>query len=146
MNEFGNYFFSVFITRQFRTRKNAHPQSDLIHRQHGLRCQPADYGLFREDASILRPRTHGVEGIKIFYRVAFRLVEAGYDLYATRFQVLRRIIIPLVKPGIIAGSILVFIPSLGAYVTPRVLGGGKQMMLGNLIDCLLYTSPSPRDS
>jgi spermidine/putrescine transport system permease protein len=67
-------------------------------------------------------------------RLDFRLVEAGYDLYATRWQVLRRIIVPLVKPGIIAGSILVFIPSLGAYVTPRVLGGGKNMMLGNLID------------
>ena len=67
-------------------------------------------------------------------KLDFRLVEAGYDLYATRFQVLRRIIIPLVKPGIIAGSILVFIPSLGAYVTPRVLGGGKNMMLGNLIE------------
>ncbi len=49
-------------------------------------------------------------------------------------QVLRRVIIPLVKPGIIAGSILVFIPSLGAFVTPRVLGGGKKMMLGNLIE------------
>jgi spermidine/putrescine transport system permease protein len=67
-------------------------------------------------------------------KIDFRLVEAGYDLYATRLQVLRRIIIPLVKPGIIAGSILVFIPSLGAYVTPRVLGGGKSMMLGNLIE------------
>jgi spermidine/putrescine transport system permease protein len=43
-------------------------------------------------------------------RLDFRLVEAGYDLYATRFQVLRRIIVPLVKPGIVAGSILVFIP------------------------------------
>ena len=52
----------------------------------------------------------------------------------TRFQVLRRVIIPLVKPGIVAGSILVFIPSLGAYVTPRVLGGGKNLMLGNLIE------------
>jgi spermidine/putrescine transport system permease protein len=67
-------------------------------------------------------------------KLDFRLIEAGYDLYATSFQVLRRIIVPLVKPGIIAGSILVFIPSLGAYVTPRVLGGGKKMMLGNLID------------
>jgi len=63
----------------------------------------------------------------------FRLVEAGYDLYATRLKVLKRIILPLVKPGIVAGSILVFIPSLGAYVTPRILGGGKNMMLGNLI-------------
>jgi spermidine/putrescine transport system permease protein len=67
-------------------------------------------------------------------KIDFRLVEAGYDLYATRFQVLWRVIVPLVKPGIIAGSILVFIPSLGAYVTPRVLGGGKNLMLGNLID------------
>lgn len=67
-------------------------------------------------------------------KIDFRLVEAGYDLYANRFQVLRRVIIPLVKPGIIAGSILVFIPALGAYVTPRVLGGTKNMMLGNLIE------------
>jgi spermidine/putrescine transport system permease protein len=67
-------------------------------------------------------------------KLDFRLVEAGYDLYASRFNVLWRIIIPLVKPGIIAGSILVFVPSLGAYVIPRVLGGGKNMMLGNLIE------------
>ena len=67
-------------------------------------------------------------------RLDFNLVEAAYDLYASRFQVLRRVIVPLVKPGIIAGSILVFIPSLGAFVTPRVLGGGKKMMLGNLIE------------
>ncbi len=67
-------------------------------------------------------------------RLDFNLVEAGYDLYATRMQVLRKIIFPLVKPGVVAGSILVFVPCLGAYVTPRVLGGGKQLMLGNLIE------------
>ncbi len=67
-------------------------------------------------------------------RFDMRLLEAGYDLYATRWQVLRRVILPIVKPGIIAGSILVFVPSLGAYVTPRVLGGGKNMMIGNFIE------------
>ena len=67
-------------------------------------------------------------------KLDFRLVEAGYDLYATRSKVLWNIILPLSKPGIIAGSILVFIPCIGAYVTPRVLGGGKNMMLGNLIE------------
>ncbi|MEM9148813.1 MAG: ABC transporter permease, partial [Pseudomonadota bacterium] len=67
-------------------------------------------------------------------KLDFRLVEAAYDLYADRVKVLRRVILPLVSPGIVAGSILVFIPSLGAYVTPRVLGGGKNMMLGNLIE------------
>ena len=55
------------------------------------------------------------------------------DLYAGRLNVLRRIIIPLVRPGIVAGSILVFIFALGAYVTPVLLGGGKKMMIGNLI-------------
>ena len=66
-------------------------------------------------------------------KLDFRMVEAGYDLYATRLAVLRRIIIPLVKPGVIAGSILVFIPAIGAYVTPALLGGGKKMMISNLI-------------
>ena len=64
----------------------------------------------------------------------FRLAEAGYDLYASRLFCLRKVILPLVRPGIIAGSILVFVPSLGAYVTPRIMGGGKSMMLGNLIE------------
>ena len=63
-----------------------------------------------------------------------RLIEAAHDLYASRWRALRRVILPLVKPGIVAGSILVFIPSLGAYVTPRVLGGGKNMMIGNFIE------------
>lgn len=66
-------------------------------------------------------------------KLDFRMVEAGYDLYAGRLAVLRRIIIPLVKPGVIAGSILVFIPAIGAYVTPALLGGGRNMMVSNLI-------------
>ena len=67
-------------------------------------------------------------------RFDFRLAEAGYDLYASRLYCLRKVILPMVRPGIIAGSILVFVPSLGAYVTPRIMGGGKSMMLGNLIE------------
>lgn len=66
-------------------------------------------------------------------KIDFRLVEAGYDLYATRLKVLRRVIVPLAIPGIISGSILVFVPSLGSYVTPVLLGGGKTLMIGNLI-------------
>ena len=66
-------------------------------------------------------------------KLDFRLVEAAYDLYATPFRVLTKVILPIVKPGVVAGSILVFIPSLGAYVVPILLGGGKTMMVGNLI-------------
>jgi spermidine/putrescine transport system permease protein len=67
-------------------------------------------------------------------RFDMRLLEAAYDLYASRMAVLRRVILPIVRPGIIAGSILVFVPSLGAVVTPRILGGGKNMMIGNFIE------------
>ena len=66
-------------------------------------------------------------------KLDFRLVEAAYDLYATRRQVLWRIIIPMSMPGIVAGSLLVFIPTLGAYVTPLILGGGTHLMIGDLI-------------
>ncbi|GGL82372.1 ABC transporter permease [Pseudooceanicola nanhaiensis] len=66
-------------------------------------------------------------------KLDFRLVEAGYDLYASRWKVLRHVIAPLAKPGIIAGCILVFIPGLGAYITPELLGGGKSLMIGNMI-------------
>jgi spermidine/putrescine transport system permease protein len=66
-------------------------------------------------------------------KIDFRLVEAAYDLYATRWKVLRRVLIPLSLPGIIAGSILVLIPCLGAYITPVLLGGSKSLLIGNLI-------------
>jgi len=73
-------------------------------------------------------------------KLDFRLVEAGFDLYATRRKVLWRIIIPLAKPGIIAGCLLVFIPALGAYITPLILGGGSELMIGNLIALQFGTS------
>jgi len=66
-------------------------------------------------------------------RFDFRLVEVAYDLYADRWTVLFKVIMPICLPGIIAGSLLVFIPSLGAFIAPDLLGGGKNLMIGNLI-------------
>jgi len=66
-------------------------------------------------------------------RFDFSLVEAAQDLYANRRKTFLRVILPLTMPGIVAGSILVFIPSLGAYVTPDLLGGAKSVMIGNVI-------------
>lgn len=66
-------------------------------------------------------------------RIETSLVEAGRDLYASGWQTFRRILLPLSMPGVIAGSILVFVPSLGAYVTPEILGGAKTTLLGSYI-------------
>ena len=66
-------------------------------------------------------------------RISPRLEEAAYDLYASIWETFRNVILPLSKPGFIAGGVLVFIPSLGAFITPYLLGGGKTMMIGTLI-------------
>lgn len=66
-------------------------------------------------------------------RLDMTLVEAAQDLGANAFQSFRRVVLPLTMPGVLAGSIIVFIPSVGAYVIPELLGGAKVSMIGNVI-------------
>jgi spermidine/putrescine transport system permease protein len=66
-------------------------------------------------------------------RLDKNLVEAAADLGARPMTVLLRVVLPLCAPGTRAGSVLVFIPSLGAFLTPDLLGGGKTIMIGNLV-------------
>lgn len=73
-------------------------------------------------------------------KMDWRLVEAAFDLGANRWKALRRIIIPLSMPGVVAGCILVFIPALGNYIIPELLGGGKSLMIGNLIQLQFGTA------
>ncbi len=68
-----------------------------------------------------------------FERMDWRLVEAARDLYADGWTAFRKVTWPLSRPGVIAGSILVFIPTLGAYVTPAILGGARTTLLGDYI-------------
>ncbi len=65
-------------------------------------------------------------------RMDHSLIEAAQDLYATGPRVFWRVIWPLSVPGVVAGSMLVFIPALGSFVTPAILGGGKSLMIGNV--------------
>lgn len=66
-------------------------------------------------------------------RLDDRLIDAARDLGANRFTIFSRIIIPLTMPGIIAGSILVFLPAMTLFYIPDILGGAKSTLLGNLI-------------
>ena len=66
-------------------------------------------------------------------RMDWSLVEAARDLYADGWTAFRKVTWPLSLPGVVAGSILVFIPTLGAYVTPAILGGAKTTLAGDYI-------------
>lgn len=66
-------------------------------------------------------------------RFNFSLVEAAHDLGANDLRTFIRVVLPLTMRGIVTGSLLVFIPAVGAFVTPDILGGAKTLMVGNLI-------------
>jgi spermidine/putrescine transport system permease protein len=68
------------------------------------------------------------------------LPEAAADLGARPWATLLRVIVPLSRPGIIAGAVLVFIPCLGAYLTPDLLGGGRTVLVGNLVQSQFTTA------
>jgi spermidine/putrescine transport system permease protein len=69
----------------------------------------------------------------ILERLDPSLTEAAADLGARPLRAVFSVIVPLSKPGIIAGCVLVFIPCLGAYLTPDLLGGGRTVLVGNLV-------------
>ena len=72
------------------------------------------------------------------------LLEAAQDLGATPAQAFWRITVPLTRPGILAGTIFVFIPSIGAFVIPDLMGGSRSIMIGNLIqNQFLFTRDLP---
>lgn len=67
-------------------------------------------------------------------RFDFRLAEAAYDLGARRWTVFRRVVLPAIRPGVISGIALVFIPALGSFLQSNMLGGGKTNMIANIIE------------
>jgi spermidine/putrescine transport system permease protein len=61
------------------------------------------------------------------------LLEASMDLGANRVKTFLYVTIPLTAPGIVAGSVLVFVPTIGEFVIPDILGGAKSILIGNII-------------
>jgi spermidine/putrescine transport system permease protein len=75
----------------------------------------------------------------VLERVNGEVIEASHDLYAGRWPTFRRVVWPLARAGVIAGSLLVFAPAIGSFLAPDLLGGGKKLMIGSLIQ-LQFTS------
>lgn len=69
-------------------------------------------------------------------RIDKSLIEAARDLGDGMFHVFRRVILPLSMPGVVAASLLIFIPTVGDYVTPQLVGGTSGLMVGNLVQSM----------
>lgn len=125
----------------------------ILIRTYGMRQIIADegpigkfLGLFNIDWSILYSPPATILGLIYVFlpfmilpiyasaeRFDFRLAEAAYDLGARKLTVVRKIILPSIRPGIISGIALVFIPALGSFLQSDMLGGGKTNMVANVI-------------
>jgi spermidine/putrescine transport system permease protein len=125
----------------------------ILIRTYGIRQIIADegpigkfLGLFNIDWSILYSPPATILGLIYVFlpfmilpiyasaeRFDFRLAEAAYDLGAKKMTVVRKIVLPLIRPGIISGVALVFIPALGSFLQSDMLGGGKTNMVANVI-------------
>jgi spermidine/putrescine transport system permease protein len=105
-----------------------------------------DVGVLGDDGRLLATRTAVIAGITYNFlpfmalplyvsleKVDRRLIEAATDLYASRVQAFRRVTLPLALPGILAGSLLTFIPAAGDFVNAQLLGTSRQSMIGNVI-------------
>jgi spermidine/putrescine transport system permease protein len=105
-----------------------------------------DVGLLSDDGRLLATRTAVIAGITYNFlpfmalplyvsleKIDRRLIEAATDLYASRRQAFLRVTLPLAVPGIIAGSLLTFIPAVGDFVNAQLLGTSRQYMIGNVI-------------
>jgi spermidine/putrescine transport system permease protein len=103
-------------------------------------------GILAEDGRLLATTAGVIAGITYNFmpfmilplyasleRIDPRMLEAGYDLYGTRRAVLTRVTLPLAAPGIVAGSLLTFIPAAGDFINAELLGTPRQAMIGNVI-------------
>lgn len=71
-------------------------------------------------------------------RIDPRLIEAGGDLYGSPFTVLRKVTFPLSLPGVVAGTLLTFIPAAGDYVNAALLGNSRTQMIGNVVESRFF--------
>ncbi len=95
--------------------------------------------LLYTDAAVLLGQVYGELPFMILplfvslERLDDALLDAAADLGASPASVFRRVVLPLSAPGVVAGSLLVFVPSLGAYLAPDLLGGARTAYVGNLV-------------
>jgi spermidine/putrescine transport system permease protein len=103
-------------------------------------------GIVSEDGRLLDTTVSVVAGITYNFlpfmilplyasleRIDGRLLEAGYDLYGRRRDVFLRVTLPLSMPGVVAGTLLTFIPAAGDFINAELLGTPRQYMIGNVI-------------
>jgi spermidine/putrescine transport system permease protein len=132
-------FWTNFLVRTYAWRVLLGTDGPINNVLAGLGVPGAPLQLLNTDFAVLVGLVYGYLPFMVLpiyasvERFDFRLVEAAHDLGSNDWHAFWRVVFPLTLPGVVAGCMLVLIPSIGAFVTPDLLGGTEGLMIGNLI-------------
>ena len=137
-------FFTSFILRTIAWKQILADESVVVDVLKTVSLLPADTRLTATPVAVVAGLTYNflpfmtLPIYSSLERLDIRLIEAGADLYASPISTFRRVTLPLSMPGIVAGSLLTFIPAAGDYVNAALLGTPGTSMIGNVIDSRFF--------
>jgi spermidine/putrescine transport system permease protein len=133
-------FFTSFLIRTISWQILLGDEGPILaFLKHVVGVLPQDFSVLYSPVAVVAGLTYNFLPFMILplyvalEKIDVRLLEAAGDLYASRWQTFRRVTFPLALPGVFAGSILTFIPTMGDYVNAELLGSPKTRMIGNVI-------------
>jgi spermidine/putrescine transport system permease protein len=137
-------FFTSFILRTIAWRQILADESFVVRSLKSLHLIPADATVTASAVAVVAGITYNFLPFMTLplyaslERIDPRLLEAGGDLYASSFTVFRKVTFPLSLPGVVAGTLLTFIPAAGDYVNAALLGTSRTSMIGNVIESQFF--------
>jgi spermidine/putrescine transport system permease protein len=137
-------FFTSFILRTIAWRQVLADNGPVTGALHGLHLLPATQSLTASPTAVVAGLTYNFLPFMVLplyaslERLDPRLVEAAGDLYASAPVAFRRVTLPLSMPGVVAGTLLTFIPAAGDYVNAALLGNPSTAMIGNVVDSRFF--------
>ena len=135
-------FFTSFLVRTLAWKSILSDNGFIVETLKTLSLIPEDGRLLATPVAVVTGLTYNFLPFMVLplyanlEKIDPRLVEAGKDLYANGVTAFRRITLPLSMPGVVAGTLLTFIPAAGDYINSELLGTPQQRMIGNVIDNL----------
>jgi spermidine/putrescine transport system permease protein len=133
-------FFTSFLVRTLAWKSILSDNGFVVGLLKAVHLLPQDGRLLATSVAVVTGLTYNFLPFMVLplyaslEKIDLRLIEASKDLYAGGIASFRRVTLPLSMPGVVAGTLLTFIPAAGDYINTRLLGTPSQNMIGNVID------------
>lgn len=146
-------FFVSFVLRTVAWRQILGAEGPVVSTLQALHLVPANFSIYPSSFAVIAGLTYNFlpfMTLPIYAsldRMDTRLIEAAQDLYSSHWTAFRKVTLPISMPGVVAGTLLTFIPASGDYINAQLLGNANTTMVGNVVDArFLINSDYPTAS